>query len=177
MEASDALASSARRAYEGGRFASAAVRTVALVPLPALAMGCGCRPSSVIVAGSIFLAAALFCFWRGGDWRRGAIPGIAAGLVPLLSSSFIMAGSHSCRFQTCGLMTFACAAGGFLGGVLLACIAPSPRASKRLPFVVACSVAGLAGGIGCLAYGAVGLAVMVAGIAVGSVPAYALRKA
>lgn len=177
METSEVLVLRARRAYEGGRLASAALRAVALVPLPALALGCGCRPYSVAVAGSIFLVAALFCFWRGGDWRRGAIPGIAAGLVPLLSASFILAGSHACRSGTCGTMTFACAAGGLLGGMLLAWIAPSPRSSRGLPFVVACVMAGLEGGIGCLAYGAVGLAVMVAGIAVGSLPAYALRKA
>ena len=177
MEISDALVLRARRTYEAGRLTSAAARTAALVPLPALALGCGCRPNSVFVAGSIFLAAGLFCFWRGGDWRRGAIPGIVAGLVPLLSSTFIMAGSHACRAGTCGLMTFACAAGGFAGGVLLAWIAPSPRSSKGLPFVVACAIAGLAGGIGCLAYGAVGLAVMVAGLSVGTLPVLALRKA
>src|SRR5262245_2581517 len=129
MATSETLLLRARRAYEGGRLASAAVRTAALAPLPAIALGTGCQPRTVLVAGSIFLAAALFCFWRGGDWRRGAIPGIAAGLVPLLTPTFIQAGAHACRVGTCGIMTFACAAGGLLGGMLLAWVAPSPRSS------------------------------------------------
>ncbi|HZN03570.1 MAG TPA: hypothetical protein VFD06_08260 [Candidatus Polarisedimenticolia bacterium] len=171
-----ALVARARHAYEGGRLTSAAVRTLALVPLPAVALGCGCQPRTVVIAGSIFLAAVGFCFWRGGDWRRGAIPGIAAGLVPLLTPAALQAGAHACRVDHCGLMTIACAAGGLLGGVLLAWLAPAPRSSGGLPFVVACVVAGLAGAIGCLAYGAIGLAVMTAGLAAGSLPALALRK-
>ena len=171
------LTARARRAYEGGRLTSAAVRTLALVPLPVIGLGCGCQPRTVVLAGSIFLASVFFCFWRGGDFRRGAIPGIAAGLVPLLTPTVLQAGAHACQVGTCGMMTYACAAGGLLGGALLAWLAPFPRSSNTLSFVVACSVAGLAGAIGCMAYGAIGLAVMVAGLAVGSLPAFAFRRA
>ena len=167
----------ARRTYEAGRLRSAALRTLALVPLPVVAVGCGCQPRVVVMAGSLFLAAAGFCFWRGGDWRRGAMPGIAAGIVPLLTPTVLHSCAEACRAGACGTMTTACAAGGLLGGFLLAWMAPSPRSRGARPFVVACVVAALTGAIGCLAYGAVGLAVMAAGLAVGSLPALALRKA
>ena len=171
------LRARALRAYEGGRAASALVRTLAVVPLPLIALACGCQPRTVLITGSLFLAAVGFCYWRGGDWRRGVTPGIAAGVVPLLTPTLLQAGIHACRLETCGLMTLACAAGGLLGGFLLAWWAPAPAAAGRLPFVVACVVAGLAGAIGCLAYGGIGLAVMAAGLAAGSLPALALRKA
>jgi hypothetical protein len=177
MAASEpALLVRARRTYESGRVASAAARTLALVPLPAIAVACGCQPRTVLITGSLFLAAVFACFWRGGDFRRGALPGIAAGVVPLLTPTFLQAGAHACRASTCGIMTFACAAGGLAGGFLLAWLAPAPGASRGVPFVVACVVAGLAGAIGCLAYGAVGMAVMIAGLAAGSLPALALRR-
>ena len=166
----------ARRAYEAGRLRSAAIRALALIPLPALALGSGCQPRTVAIAGTLFLAAVGACFWRGGDWRRGALPGIAAGVVPLLTPTMLHACSQACRVGACGIMTLACAAGGLLGGLLLAWLAPSPRTRGAVPFVVACVVAGLAGAVGCLAYGAVGLAVMAAGLAVGSLPVLALRR-
>lgn len=172
-----ALAVRARRAYETGRLASAAARTLPLAPLPAIAIGCGCQPRTALAAGTIFLATIVFCFWRGGAYRRGAIPGIAAGLVPLLTPSILHAGAHACTPGGCGpVTTLACAGGGLLGGALLAWIAPLPRAAGGRPFVVACVVAGLAGAIGCVAYGTVGLAVMIAGLAAGSLPAIALRR-
>jgi len=46
-----------------------------------------------------------------------------------------------------------------------------------VPFMVACSVASLMGGVGCLLYGFVGLGVMVAGMAAGTLGLVVLRRA
>jgi len=171
------LAERARRAYERGRLASAGGRALLLAPLPALALGCGCQPRTTVVAGALLLAAAAFCFWRGGDFRRGAGPGIAAGIVPLLAPSLCQAAcTHGCRPEMMALMPLACGAGGLAGGLLLAFLAPPPAAGMR-PFAVACVLAALAGAVGCLAYGAVGLAILVVGLSIGALPALAAKKA
>jgi len=167
----------ARRAYEGGRLASAGGRALLLAPLPALALGCGCQPRTTLVAGALFLAAAAFCFWRGGDYRRGAVPGIAAGIVPLLAPSVCQAAcTHGCRPEMMALMPLACGAGGLAGGLLLAFLAPRPTEGVR-PFMVACVLAMLGGAVGCLAYGAAGLAILVAGLSIGALPRLAARRA
>jgi hypothetical protein len=168
----------ARGAYERGRLASASGRALLLAPLPALALGCGCQPRTTLVAGALFIAAAAFCFWRGGDFRRGAVPGIAAGIVPLLAPSVCQAAcTHGCRPEMVAMMPLACGAGGLAGGLLLALLAPRPAVEGVRPFVVACILAMLGGAVGCLAYGAAGLAILIAGLSIGALPVLAARRA
>ncbi len=173
-----AFALRARRAYEGGRLASAGARAALLAPLPALAFACGCQPRTTAVSGALFIAAVFYCFWRGGDFRRGARPGVAAGILPLLAPSLCMAAcTHGCSPVMMSFMPFACGAGGLASGLLLAFLAPRPAIEGIRPFVVACVVASLAGSVGCLAYGLPGLAIMVAALSIGALPVLAVKKA
>ena len=172
------LALRARRAYEGGRLASAGARAALLAPLPMLAFACGCQPRTTAVSGALFIAAVLYCFWRGGDYRRGAGPGIAAGILPLLAPSLCMAAcTHGCSPATISWMPYACGAGGLAGGLLLAWLAPRPAIEGVRPFLVACLLASLAGAVGCLAYGTAGIAILVAALSVGALPVLAVKKA
>ena len=66
---------------------------------------------------------------------------------------------------------------GLLGGIALGMKAPRPRDGQGIPFVTACLIAGLAGSVGCLLYGLVGLGVMLAGLFLGAAPVLATRRA
>jgi hypothetical protein len=168
----------ARRAYEGGRLAAAGSRAALLAPLPALAFACGCQPRTTAVSGALFLAIVFACFWRGGDFRRGAIPGIAAGVVPLVAPSLCMAAcTHGCSPAMMSFMPIACGAGGLASGLLLAFLAPRPAVEGIRPFVIACLVASLAGSVGCLAYGLPGIVILVAALSLGALPVLAVKKA
>jgi hypothetical protein len=171
------LEARARRAYETGRLNDAVRRASPLVPLLALAL-LGCAPSQEVLAcaGALLVVVTLL-LWRGQDWGVGVGPGIVAGLVPLLFPIFAEAGGHLCMSGTCLLLPVICAAGGLLGGLLLGILAPRPRPGRMVPFMVACSVASLMGGVGCLLYGLVGLGVMVAGMAGGTLGLVVLRRA
>ena len=173
-----ALALRARRAYESGRLASAGTRAALLAPLPALAFAAGCQPRTTVVSGALFLAAVFYCFWRGGDFRRGAGPGVAAGMLPLLAPSLCMAAcTHGCSPAMMSAMPFACGLGGLASGLLLAFLAPRPAIEGVRPFVVACTIAAIAGSVGCLAYGLPGLAIMIAALSIGALPVLAVKKA
>jgi len=56
-------------------------------------------------------------------------------------------------------------------------LAPHPRDGQGIPFVTACLIAGLAGSVGCLLYGLVGLGVMILGLFLGTAPVLAVRRA
>ncbi|MCI0407025.1 MAG: hypothetical protein L0191_00455 [Acidobacteria bacterium] len=170
------LEARSRRAYEVGRLTHAVLRVSPLVPLMALAL-LGCSPSHEVLAcaGTLLLVVTLL-FWRGQEWSVGVAPGIAAGLVPMLFPIIIQVGGHLCLPGSCLLLPAGCAAGGLLGGSLLGIAAPRPRAGRMTPFIVACSVAGLMGAVGCLLYGLVGLAVMAAGMATGTAGLVVVRR-
>lgn len=175
LEAS--LVARCRRSYEIGRLTHAGIRVSPLVPLMALAL-LGCSPSQEMLAcAGILLAVVTLLLWRGQEWGVGVGPGIAAGLVPLLLPIGSRAVGHFCLPGSCLLMPGLCAAGGLLGGFLLGLVAPQPRVGRMVPFMVACSVAGLMGAVGCLLYGLVGFVVMAAGLVTGTAGLVVLRRA
>jgi hypothetical protein len=165
------------RAYEAGRFARAAVGTLPLLALVALASsGCAAR-GSVYVCGAALVAAVVGLRWRGEQFGVGVRPGLVAGLGPLLLPAAGRLGLPLCGVAGCDLMPAVCAIGGLAGGIALGLVAPSPGAGRTTPFVVACLVAALTGAVGCLMYGLVGLAVMAGGLAMGALPILATRRA
>jgi len=164
------------RAYEWGRLVRASVQSLLLVPLVAVALA-GCSPTYVVISSAALLLVVVTVLrWRGEDWGRGVVPGITAGLLPLLFPVFARCGGHLCGAGACLFFPAACAAGGLAGGALLGAVAPLPRAGRTLPFVIACTVAAMTGAVGCLFYGLIGPVVMAAGLAVGAVPLMAVRK-
>jgi len=171
------LEARARRAYETGRFHHAVQRAAPLVPLLALAL-LGCAPShEVLACAGALLVVVTLLLWRGQEWGVGVGPGIVAGLLPLLFPSLVEAGGHLCISGGCLLLPVVCAAGGLLGGLLLGVLAPRPRPDGMVPFIVACSVASLMGAVGCLLYGLVGLVIMAAGMAAGTLSLVVFRRA
>jgi hypothetical protein len=177
MAAPDVLLNQrARRAYEMGRLGAALRRSLLLLPVVGLALlGCA-RSAPTLVTGAGLILLVTFCLWRGQDFRRGVGPGLVAGCVPLLLPILAQATGHLCVSGQCLLFPAVCGVGGLLGGIALGVIAPRPRDGRAIPFVTACLIAGLAGSVGCLLYGLVGLGVMIAGLLAGAGPILVARR-
>jgi len=173
----DRLIERARRAYEVGRFWFAARRSALLIPVVALALlGCN-RPAATLACGALLLLVVAVLLWRGREYGRGVTPGLAAGALPLLLPIVARASGHFCVSGACILLPSLCLIGGVSGGLALALLTPRPRDCQGIAFLAATLVAALAGSLGCLLYGFLGLAVMIAGLVAGALPVLALRRA
>ena len=148
MDAPDAaVAARARRAYERGRLDSALRRAVLAIPVLGLAL-LGCAdPAASSVSGLALIAAVTLCLWRGESWRHGVGPGLLSGAVPLLVPLAAQAIGHLCSASRC-----------FMDPTV-------------------CVVAGLAGSVGCLLYGLIGVGGMVIGLLAAAAPVVVLRRA
>ena len=179
MDAPDvSLELRARRAYERGRLAAASIRALPLLAIVGIALAGCAETGEVLASGGLLLLAVIGLRWLGREWGTGVGPGVTAGLLPALMPAVIQAAGHSfCTRASCGVLPIACALGGLAGGVLLGMLAPRPRPGGQLSFVVACLVAALTGAVGCLLYGAIGLAVMAGGLAAGAAPLLVARRA
>ncbi len=171
------LSERARRAYEMGRLGAALRNSLLLLPAVGVALVCCSNPGPSLVSGAGLILLVAFCQWRGQGYRRGVRPGLVAGFVPLLLPILAQATGHLCASGGCLLFPTVCGVGGLLGGITLGMMAPRPRDGRAIPFVTACLIAGLAGSVGCLLYGLVGLGVMIAGLLVGATPVVAARRA
>ncbi len=167
----------ARRAYEAGRLAAALRHSVFLLPVVGVVLLCCSNLVATIAGGAGLFVLVTFCLWRGQAYGRGVRPGLIAGFVPLLLPILVQAGGHLCVSGRCLLFPTVCGLGGLLGGIALGILAPHPRDGQGTPFVTACLIAGLAGSVGCLLYGLVGLGVMSLGLFLGTAPVLAVRRA
>jgi len=171
-----ALARRAKRAYEAGRLEAAVGRSLLLLPIVALALFCCSDPARILISGLCLLAAVTFCLWRGQAYGRGVRPGLLAGIVPLAIPLAAQAGGHLCDAGRCLLVPSVCILAGAAGGVALGLLAPRPRDAHGIPLVSASLIAGLAGSVGCLLYGLIGLGGMVLGLLAGAAPVLAARQ-
>ena len=167
----------ARRAYERGRLAGAARRSVLLLPVLGAASLCCPSPGAIVAGGAGLFAVVTFCLWRGQEFRLGVRPGLVAGFLPLLLPILVQAIGHACAPGRCLLFPAVCGLGGLAGGVALGILAPHPREGRGIPFVTACLIAALAGSVGCVLYGLFGLGVMALGLLLGAGPILAARRA
>lgn len=77
----------------------------------------------------------------------------------------------------CYLLPGVCILAGVAGGVALGLLAPRPRMGNGIPLIAASLIAGLAGAVGCLVYGLIGVAGMVLGLLAGAAPLLVVRRA
>lgn len=156
-----------RAAYERRRLARASVWAVPALALAAAAWSQG--SSWALALGPLLGAALVWLRWRGGDAGRGAIVGLAAGLVPyagiLAWVGYGTCDPHLC-LTVCGL-----------SGVASAALMGRGLRRGSLPWALA--AVGVASGVAalpCLALGASGLVVVPALVAV-ALPVRALARA
>jgi hypothetical protein len=173
----NALRARARRAYEVGRLRAAVRRAALLLPVVAVVLLCCAEPTGSLPGSGGLIVLVTFCLWRGQEYGRGVRPGIIAGFVPLLLPLLAQAGGHPCVPGRCLVFPVVCVAGGVIGGVALGLLAPRPAEGRRIPFVTASLIAGLAGSVGCVIYGLIGLAGMTLGLVLGATPILTVRRA
>jgi hypothetical protein len=171
-----ALLERARRAYERGR-AALGLETASLVAPMALVSWLVCRHPGVTLVASVALVALVgVAVWRGREQARAARLGLLAGAVPLILPLVAGLAGHVCGGSMCLFFPGACLAGGLIGGVALGFLASGARLRAQ-GLVTAGLVASLAGSLGCLVAGTVGVAALVAGLAFGLAPVLTLRRA
>jgi hypothetical protein len=103
-------------------------------------------------------------------------PGLIAGLVPMLTPFLMQTGNHVCMDGRCYLFPGMCIFAGIVGGVALALLAPRPRDGQVVPLIAASMIAGLAGAVGCLVYGFIGVGGMIFGLLAGAAPVLVTRR-
>ena len=161
-----ALAARVLHAYERGRLCWALRRSMAAVALTALAFfGCPAPGRSALCAALLGLALAS-CLWRGGSWARGARLGFLAGLAPCLLPAAARA-AHACCERLCPTVPTVCLAGGIAAGLLLGWLGLQVQGDRRF-WLAAASTTLLAGAIGCLPAGIVGVGGMTLGVLAGA---------
>lgn len=162
-----------RTAYERGRL-FAGLRTSAVVAPMAAASWILCGRPAATALGMLALAVLVTrLVVRGGDLARGARVGLWAGLPPLALPMAAMTVGHACGAAFCAYYPALCLIGGVAGGGLVTWIAPGRRASPA----AAVAVAVLAGTLGCLIAGAVGVLVLILGMAIGAGPVLVQKRA
>jgi hypothetical protein len=166
----------ARVRYELGRLRRALLGFAPVLVLVALAAVFSKEPSSTVAIGvGVFAVGAVF-LWYGRDVRRAVLPGVAAGVVPLVLALCASHVGHACTGDRCmALCVPACATGGVLAGVVVATLAIRRRSG--LGFGLGASgVALLTGAMGCAYAGYAGVAGMVLGFGAGLVAVLVSRR-
>jgi hypothetical protein len=168
------LLTRARFSYELGRLrvalpgvAAAAALVVYVLSQPHL----GLAP---VLAGLLLLAVLFAGVFRRVT-ARAVLPGIAAGLVPLFAPLIAMRAGMGCGVRDCTqLCLVSCLAGGLLAGGFIAWRSTTLATGKRLFLGVAGGIGTLAGALGCLEFGAMGLLLLLGGFAVVLSPVWVL---
>lgn len=157
---------SVRRAYERARVRYALAVSAPLMGLGLLVLLLDQRPLVVLgLTGVLFLVDAAFV-WRGQQFGRGALAGLAGGAIPLVFGLCMQIGQRWWgAFALTPSCVAVCASGGVLAGFLIAWLArrqPSP-----LAFVFAAgTTALLMGTVGCACAGLAGVAGLIGGLVV-----------
>lgn len=158
-----------RVAYELGRLRRA---LLGVLPVALLAVVAACvahRPSSTLGFGFAAVALAAFMLWYGRDPQKAVLPGVAAGLVPLvlaLCANHV----HACGSESCSTLCVpACALGGLVAGLAVASVGNQRKAPVWF-WLSASSLALLTGAMGCACIGYAGVVGLGVGFGAGVVP-------
>ena len=159
----------ARVAYELGRTRRALLGVAPVMVVVAMAACFAHRPTSTLWFGLATMSVGGLMLWYGRDPQRAVLPGIAAGLVPLV---FALCASniHICGADGC--TTFcapACAVGGIVAGLVVAGIGSQRRAGISF-WLTGSALALLTGAMGCACIGYSGVIGLGLGFAAGVVP-------
>ncbi|MGC4063822.1 MAG: hypothetical protein QM784_04120 [Polyangiaceae bacterium] len=151
------LERSVHRAYELGRVRRATVGTLALLVTIVVGLFLADR-ALVFYAIAIALASLVGLYmWRGGDAGNALLPGLAAGVVPLILSAVLLDCQGECSALCMRHCMLVCAVGATVAGLLASfLVRHHPRRWKAWLFAVALVPA--SGLLGCphVGYGQLG---------------------
>ena len=167
----------ARIGYELGRVRAGFRLALWVIPLLVVASLGAHTHSDRLLLGAALFAICLLLGWRGQAYGRAVVPGLFAGLAPMLLPLVLRAGGHCCMSGPCWTICMVgCISGGLVAGGALGFLA----ARQRQPLVFLASsgaLAALTGTLGCAAVGSAGVVGMLAGTLLASVPALWLGRA
>jgi len=127
------------------------------------------HPSWTLAIGLGVFALGVVLLWYGRDVRRGVLPGVAAGLVPLVFALCAPHVGHICTGDRCMMFCVpACTVGGALAGLAIGIVVH--RQGLGGAALVAASLVALAtGAMGCACVGFAGVAGLALGFGLGLV--------
>ena len=162
------------RAYERGRLRWALVGAAIVLGVSVIGLLTAERTSIFyVIAGALSLLSGVY-IWRGGDAGNALLPGLAAGLAPLVLSAVLL----DCRSECSGICMrhciLVCAAGATAAGLIASFLTRRhPRRWKAWLFAVALVPA--SGLLGCPHVGYGQLGGLLLGLLVSRVFAVAVR--
>ncbi len=163
----------ARRAYEWSRARRAAMGFAPVSIVVAGAVLLGDHPGTTLAFGLALFALGVVMLWHGRELKRSVLPGLAAGLIPLVAVLCVHRLEPCCTVAPCAecLATClpACAAGGLGAGLLVAAVGLRQRRGLWFWFA-ASGIALSTGAMGCICVGLAGLGGLGAGYACGFLP-------
>lgn len=167
----DRLERHLRRRYELARATRAFVGVVPVIPLVAV-MGLVARDAlgPLVGIGAALFAVGAGFLWYGRDVGRAVLPGLAAGLLPLVTAICVRATDHDCTGPSCMTVCIpACAIGGILAGVAISAVGWKYRLGVGY-VASAIAIALLVGAMGCACVGFAGVVGLGLGMLVGAIP-------
>lgn len=160
----------ARVRYEVRRALHALLGVLPMLVVIGLACSVAHRPMSALVFGVATAAVGAFMLWYGRDPQRAVLPGIAAGMVPLVFALCANRIGHVCTDSSCMMMCLpACTLGGVVAGLAVASVGNQRRAGLAF-WLSASGLALLTGAMGCSCIGYAGVAGLAVGYVAGLVP-------
>lgn len=164
-----------RVSYELGRVRLSLLGMLPVVLVVACAACATQRPESALCFGVCTLAAGAAMLWYGREPQRAVLPGVLAGLIPLVLA-LVANRMHLCGPSGCSTWCVpACVAGGVVAGIAIAIVGHRRRAGAFF-WLSASTLALFTGAMGCACVGFSGVAGLLAGFAAGVVPG-AIRRA
>jgi hypothetical protein len=168
----------ARSAWEWQQAKLASLGTIPVLVLCFTMIVISGRTLQIMTIGAGLVVAVWLALFLGREFRRGVLPGLAAGIFPLFTATGAEMVWHSCSADGCvSWCVPACIAGGVTGGALLSWSARR-REWPLSQMLVGGWISILCGALGCSCVGYSGIAGMMAGLAIPTAPVlvhYALR--
>ena len=159
----------ARLRYELVRAGRSVLGFAPALLLVGVAAALGRRPSSAVMFGSLLFVSGAFLLWRGQTLHKAVLPGLLAGIIPLVFALVANHG-HACAGGHCSTWCLpACTAGGVVAGLAVSWFATKRGLDWRF-FVGASAVSLLTGAMGCSCIGYSGVIGLGAGFLAGAVP-------
>ena len=118
MESTDQIERRARRSYELARLWRAVAGFSPILLVVAAAALLANRPSATLAFGLSTFGVGAALLWYGRDLRRAVLPGVVAGLVPLILVLCARHVEHMCMGDACMTLCLpVCAIGGVLTAI------------------------------------------------------------
>jgi hypothetical protein len=167
MESIERIEQRARVRYELARARRALLGFLPVFVVVAVAALFAKRPTSTVAFGiAVFALGAIF-LWYGRNLKRAVLPGVAAGLVPLVIALCANHVEHGCMGDHCMFFCVpACTAGGVIAGLVVAVVGVRRRSGPAF-WASASAVALLTGAMGCSCVGYAGVVGLALGFGVG----------